>query len=228
MELRINEFVLEDGHLLREYNPKDNDLIQVIDHDPDSPAINGWLDDVTLVEKYEMPDEVYDKLPNTYRAWKRKKLEEDPNWLPPWIRKQVDEVISKRLEEGVESLEDIEARYKVGNRCECKPGARRGEIKYIGYANGQGLVDSAGKIHMPQVWIGVQFDEPVGKNDGSAKGKRFFTCGKNYGAFLKPHLVQVGDFPEKDPFASDDDEEEETNNTSLHVDDSLEDLMEEL
>ncbi len=51
------------------------------------------------------------------------------------------------------------------------------------------------------IWIGVQFDEPVGKNDGSAKGRRIFVCEPNYGGFHKPENVQCGDFPPDDPFA---------------------------
>jgi tubulin-folding cofactor B len=34
-------------------------------------------------------------------------------------------------------------------------------------------------------WIGVKFDEPVGKNDGSVKknGVRLFECDDGYGSF---------------------------------------------
>lgn len=215
---------MEDGHLLRDYNPKDNDIIHVIDHDPDSAAANGWLDDITLVQRYEMPDEQYDKLPNTYRAWKKKQLAEDPNWLPPWVKKQVEEAAAKRAEKGLESLESVQERFKIDDRCECRPGGRRGEVKYIGYAHGQAIKTPTGEILMPQVWIGVKFDEPVGKNDGTSKGKRYFTAGRNYGAFVKPENVIVGDFPERDPFASDCSDDDNDGQDG----DNQEDLMEEL
>ena len=47
-----------------------------------------------------------------------------------------------------------------------------------------------------------QYDEPVGKNDGSAKGgKRYFTCPQGYGGFVRPSLVRTGEeFP---PFDED-------------------------
>ena len=60
----------------------------------------------------------------------------------------------------------------------------------------------------PGWWIGVQYDEPVGKNDGSVKGERYFECPQGYGGFIRPDKVQCGDFPNLDDelFASDDDE----------------------
>ena len=87
---------------------------------------------------------------------------------------------------------------EVGMRCEVTPGAKRGEVKFVG-KNVEGFPLGW--------WIGVQFDEPVGKNDGSVKGVRFFECMEGYGSFQRPDKVAVGDYPEEDdPFADDEDE----------------------
>lgn len=43
-----------------------------------------------------------------------------------------------------------------------------------------------------------QYDEPVGKNDGSIKGHRYFTCPQGYGGFVRPALVTTGDLPPHD------------------------------
>ena len=47
-------------------------------------------------------------------------------------------------------------------------------------------------------WVGVEYDEPMGKNDGEVNGHRYFQCRNNHGAFLRPDKVTVGDFPEED------------------------------
>ena len=45
------------------------------------------------------------------------------------------------------------------------------------------------------IWIGVAYDEPLGKHDGTINGERFFTCDPQHGAFVRPTRVKVGEFP---------------------------------
>lgn len=56
-------------------------------------------------------------------------------------------------------------------------------------------------------WVGVKLDEPVGDNDGTVKGKKFFECpaNSNFGMFVRPVDLKVGDYPEIDEFDMDDD-----------------------
>ncbi|KRX94685.1 Tubulin-folding cofactor B, partial [Trichinella pseudospiralis] len=73
---------------------------------------------------------------------------------------------------------------QVGQRCIVKIGDpqewKRGKIAYIGETD-----------FKPGLWIGVEYDEEVGKHDGSVNGKRYFQCMDKRGAFVKPHLVKT-------------------------------------
>ena len=91
------------------------------------------------------------------------------------------------------------SRIKKGNRCEVtmKNNVKhRGEVKFIGET----------EFKKDTLWIGVRLDEPFGKNNGSVEGKKYFECEKNYGVFVLPTSVEVGDFPEKDELDFSDDE----------------------
>jgi tubulin-folding cofactor B len=47
-------------------------------------------------------------------------------------------------------------------------------------------------------WIGIEYDLPVGKHDGSVEGHYYFKCNPKCGVIVKPERVTVGDYPEDD------------------------------
>ena len=167
-------------------------IVHVIDTDPMSLASQGWLEDTSKVEKYVMSDADYDARENTYRKFKQEKLKEDPTWT-------LEKEIAKRrgvpytAEDSAATVEDDEhqaeeaSHLRQEERCEVvtQEGCKRGRIKYIGKCEG-----------LPKgYWVGVEYDEPVGKNDGSAKGHRYFECEPKYGGFVRPGAVSMGDYP---------------------------------
>ncbi|KAI8422014.1 hypothetical protein MSG28_009919 [Choristoneura fumiferana] len=108
------------------------------------------------------------------------------------LGKYNEEEMMKIKEQQQKELEEearLAASVLVGARCEVRvphAPARRATVRYNGPLEGaKGL------------WIGVQYDEPRGKNDGEVNGKRYFTCPPKYGGFVKPVYVTVGDFPEE-------------------------------
>ena len=62
---------------------------------------------------------------------------------------------------------------------------RRGEVAFVGEVE-----ELPGK----GPWVGVRLDEPIGKNDGSLNGKRYFDAGPRRGAFVRPERVEIGEW----------------------------------
>lgn len=48
------------------------------------------------------------------------------------------------------------------------------------------------------VWVGVEYDEPLGKHAGKVGERQYFTARPKHGAFVRPLKVETGDFPEDD------------------------------
>lgn len=156
--------------------------IHVLDANPESQLAE--LDD-EKVDGFKLSEEEYAKRSDTVLRWKQEKGlgRFDP---------QYDAEKQRRADEN----EAVAAKITVGDRCRVIniQGQRLGLVRYVGRI----------KELDDDTWVGVEFDEPVGRNDGSIDGKRYFDAKANHGSFLRPKQVEVGDFPEEDPFASDD------------------------
>jgi tubulin-specific chaperone B len=171
------------------------------------PSARQNFTDTSTVEKYQMPETQYEQLSDTVLAWKKKqKLGRfDPN------AKSAKEIAEDRRAKDEEEIK--KKSVEVGMRCRVgHDDTRRGIVRFVGEIAGLGGVRETGCR-----WIGVELDEPVGRNDGSAKidveggvqeSKRIFECKDKFGVFARPEKVEVGDWPPLDDLGVDEDMEE--------------------
>ena len=203
---RVIGELTDNSKMLGFYSVVSGNELHVIDTDPYSLSRGGGLTDVSLVEKYRMDDETYNKRSGTMREWIREKRAKDPNYklkpkgittmgaaAPPGTSEKENEGPPP----GIESVEGV----SIGDRCEIQPGARRGTVRWVGES----------EVLKPGYWVGVQLDEPLGLNNGTIKGTQLFECGENFGSMVRGKNCIVGEFPELNllDMDSDDDEEEE-------------------
>jgi len=178
--------------------------LHITDTRPASARIN--FNDTANVDKYVMPVDEYEKKTDSVLAWKKTEKLGRFNPNAPAIEKA-------KLEA---NAHEIESRaIAVGKRCRVGgDDARRGEVMYVGpVPEIPGVLGS---------WVGIRLDEPVGKNDGSVAGTRYWGSasdgsdggaegeaagGPKHGVFVRPERVEIGDFPVVDEFADEDMEE---------------------
>lgn len=140
------------------------------------------LSDLSKVEKFELTDEEYAQRNETLRAFKEQnklgRFDQEGNQ-----RKEEERLAKEKVEEAKSKS------IKAGDRCQVRVTGnptRRGCVKYVGTTK-----------FKDGIWVGVQYDEPLGKNDGSVGGERYFECKSKYGGFVRPTDLEVGDFPEE-------------------------------
>jgi tubulin-folding cofactor B len=98
----------------------------------------------------------------------------------------------------------------LGDRCEVTPGQRRGVVAWIGQVEYDNTDTShTDAVNMPGHWVGIVFDEPVGRSDGTVQGRRYFeTPGSQYGGMVRGKNVTPGDFPVRDCWDESDDDDD--------------------
>ena len=174
-----------------------------------------------------MKDEDYDRREGTFREFARRRREEDPSWTlekemsarrgnggggggfggggsggvavsascasvgPPSSAAAAAAAAASENSIDDDHQRDLASAIKPGDRCEVNPGGKRGLVRFVG----------SGVETLPRgFWVGVEYDEPVGKNDGRPPRSetRLFECAKNHGGFVRPASVTVGEFPPAD------------------------------
>lgn len=158
--------------------------IHILDTDPHSFSKDGGLENVDLVKKYEMSEKDYESRDNSLRNYKKKMREQDPYWtfLPENRREPKNHCPPQE--------KDCEP-FQPGQRCEIQPGSRRGVVVWKG-EGGEGVGNG---------WfVGINLDEPLGKGDGTVKGKTYFETPAKHAVFARPENIAVGDYPERDLF----------------------------
>ncbi|KAL5332325.1 CAP Gly-rich domain-containing protein [Aspergillus crustosus] len=199
---RPDQWLNSDDTVIGDWGLTRGSEIEVHDARPQAARVN--FTDLSSVEKYVLPTEAYENLPNSVLAWKKnQKLGRfDPNALAP---------AEAMAEQARKDMEDVEKRdISVSKRAiilpSSPPHVRRGTIRFVGPVSTipyPGVdEDTIDPSALQPIWIGIELDEPTGKNDGSVGGKRFFTSPNKTGVFVKPEKVEVGDFA---PLGLDDD-----------------------
>ncbi|EXJ80061.1 hypothetical protein A1O3_08347 [Capronia epimyces CBS 606.96] len=176
--------------------------IEVLDARPPSARQTINFSDLSSVEKYQMPESQYEKLENSVLAWKRR---QNLGRFDPNVQSLEAQAHNRREHD---EMEVAVRGIKVGLRCRVgKADGRRGVVRFTGEIPGLGGAKEAGCV-----WVGVELDEPVGRNDGSVsveiedgshQTSRVFQCRDKFGVFARPDKIEIGSFPPLDDLDED-------------------------
>ena len=135
------------------------------------------------VEKFELTSQQYENREDSVRSFLKR------NRLGKYNEEEMKQLELKRQEAEKREVERLE-KITIGSRC---------KVTSSGYSTRLGTVMYKGELEGKKgLFVGVKFDEPLGVNDGSVNGKKYFDCGPKYGSFVLPSAVEIGDFPEEE------------------------------
>jgi len=171
---RVVASLTDDTKPLGFYGVQDWQVIKVEDNNP-ATSFTGQLTDVSQVQKFELSDSEYAARKDSVLAYKQ--AHKMGRFAPK----------DEQAAQPPEPLIDIQ----VGSRCEVESTEeglhKRGTVRFVGPTEfGMGT------------WVGIEYDEPMGKNDGSVQDVRYFRCLPKYGVFVRPEKVIIGEFPVED------------------------------
>lgn len=150
-------------------------------HDTRPAGARPNYSDTSNVEKYVLPMDDYEKKTDSVLAWKKaEKLGRFNPDAPSLEQAKINTFAQEVLNRGI----------ALGKRCRVGgDDTKRGVVQYVGEV--KEIPGSLG------AWVGVQLDEPVGKNDGSISGTRYWgeESPMKHGVFVRPERVEVGDYP---------------------------------
>lgn len=121
---------------------------QVSNTDPTPAFASGAFTDTSAAPKFELTDDEYAQRRDTVQAYLRSQR------LGPKFGAPASEPGSPKPA----VIHEVPAGLEVGKRCEVD-GVGRGEVRFVGKTAGA-----------DGVYVGVNLDEPVGKNDGRCAG----------------------------------------------------------
>ena len=155
---------------LSAYNVGEGMIIEVTSSDPKSKLVDFNDPDF---QHYKLDEDDYDKRTGTVREFLKK------NKLGGYSDAQKASVDEER---------EVAETLSVNSRC---------LVTLPNQLGRKGLIMYVGKTEFQKgYWVGVHYDLPVGKNDGSVSGKKYFECPAKHGGFVKPIYVEMGDYPE--------------------------------
>lgn len=184
-ELYLNVTKVDDTNAsLKPFINDDKAEIKIVVSDTNANSIANQLKDLEgenldgsdIKIAFQYSEQEYQQRDDSVLKWKQKNNlgRFDPNYI-------------KNKKDEVNQNQELATKLVLNERCSVKTtgqGERRGWLRFIGKISDINEVDT---------WCGIEFDEPVGKNNGVFKGTTYFgPVNDNYGGFVKPISVQTG------------------------------------
>jgi len=122
-----------------------------------------------------MSNEQYDKMDGTYRQWRK-----DQGLRVRDMNNQNTSAPSPTAKKAPKGSASKPEGINIGDKCVDRDQRRAGVVRFVGTTSfGSGW------------WVGVEFELPLGKNDGTVEGVKYFECSPKHGSFLPGEKVDV-------------------------------------